>query len=146
MATHSSILAWSIPWTEELVGYGPQGHKELSTTEAPWDAHTRVCSHSGSKFISSCTLEELLRSEVASSQRVCVYVCVLYFNNHCYILLQTSCINLYSCERKIDKSNHFSTPSIASFPICCDETQYPFQFACLYLIVRLDFYFHMLVY
>ena len=28
MATHSSFLAWRIPWTEELVGYSPQGHKE----------------------------------------------------------------------------------------------------------------------
>ena len=31
MATHSSILAWGIPWTE--VGYSPWGHKELDTTE-----------------------------------------------------------------------------------------------------------------
>ena len=28
MATHSSILAWRIPWTEEP-GYSPWGHKEL---------------------------------------------------------------------------------------------------------------------
>ena len=28
MATHSSILAWRIPWTEEPGGYGPWGHKE----------------------------------------------------------------------------------------------------------------------
>ena len=27
MATHSSILAWRIPWTEEPVGYNPQGCK-----------------------------------------------------------------------------------------------------------------------
>ena len=33
MATHSSILAWKIPWTEDLVGYGPRGHRELDTTE-----------------------------------------------------------------------------------------------------------------
>ena len=33
MATHSSILAWRIPWTEEPVGYSPQGRKELDTTE-----------------------------------------------------------------------------------------------------------------
>ena len=32
MATHSSILAWESPWTEEL-GYSPWGHKELDTTE-----------------------------------------------------------------------------------------------------------------
>ena len=27
MATHSSIFAWKIPWTEELVGYSPWGHR-----------------------------------------------------------------------------------------------------------------------
>ena len=32
--THSSILAWRIPWTERsLVGYSPQGCKESDTTE-----------------------------------------------------------------------------------------------------------------
>ena len=42
MVTHSSILAWRTPWTEEpgglhgrrsLVGYSPRGRKELDTTE-----------------------------------------------------------------------------------------------------------------
>ena len=33
MATHSSILAWRIPWTEELDGLQSTGHKELDTTE-----------------------------------------------------------------------------------------------------------------
>ena len=33
METHSSILAWRIPWTEELVCYSPWGCKELDTTE-----------------------------------------------------------------------------------------------------------------
>ena len=33
MATCSSILAWRIPWTEDLVGYGPWGLKESDTTE-----------------------------------------------------------------------------------------------------------------
>ena len=33
MATHSSILAWEIPWTEEMGGYSPWGHKESDTTE-----------------------------------------------------------------------------------------------------------------
>ena len=32
MATHSSILAWRIPWTEEP-GYSPWGRNELDTTE-----------------------------------------------------------------------------------------------------------------
>ena len=34
MATHSSILAWKIPWTEEPAGYSPWGHKESDTAEA----------------------------------------------------------------------------------------------------------------
>ena len=25
---HCSILAWRVPWTEDLVGYSPWGHKE----------------------------------------------------------------------------------------------------------------------
>ena len=34
MATHSGIPARKIPWTEEPVGYSPQGHKQSDTTEA----------------------------------------------------------------------------------------------------------------
>ena len=33
METHSSILAWKIPWMEEPLGYSPWGRKELDTTE-----------------------------------------------------------------------------------------------------------------
>ena len=33
MATHSSILAWRIAWTEEPGGLHPWGHKESDTTE-----------------------------------------------------------------------------------------------------------------
>ena len=36
MATHSSLLAWRIPWTEEpggLQSYSPWGHKELDLTD-----------------------------------------------------------------------------------------------------------------
>ena len=33
MVTHSSILAWRIPWTEEPGGYNPRGDKESGTTE-----------------------------------------------------------------------------------------------------------------
>ena len=33
MATHSSILAWRVPWTEEAAGlYSPWGHKESDMT------------------------------------------------------------------------------------------------------------------
>ena len=33
MATHSSILAWRIPWTEEPGGLQSIGHKEFDMTE-----------------------------------------------------------------------------------------------------------------
>ena len=33
MATHSSILVWRIPWTKDLVGYSPWGHKESDLAE-----------------------------------------------------------------------------------------------------------------
>ena len=33
MATHSSTLAWTVPWTEEPGGLQSIGHKELDTTE-----------------------------------------------------------------------------------------------------------------
>ena len=33
MATHSSILAWRIPWQRSLVGYSSWGRKELDMTE-----------------------------------------------------------------------------------------------------------------
>ena len=33
MATHSSILAWRIPWTEEPGGLQSVGSKESDTTE-----------------------------------------------------------------------------------------------------------------
>ena len=32
METHSSILAWEIPWTEEPGGLQSMGHKQLDTT------------------------------------------------------------------------------------------------------------------
>ena len=40
MATHSSVLAWRIPWTVELVSYSPWGRKESDRTEQL--THTRV--------------------------------------------------------------------------------------------------------
>ena len=39
MATHSSILAWRIPITEEPGVYNSWGHNELDTTERLSTAH-----------------------------------------------------------------------------------------------------------
>ena len=45
MATHSSILAGRIPWTEDLAGYSPWSHKGLDTTEAT--QHACTCPYRG---------------------------------------------------------------------------------------------------
>ena len=36
MATHSSILAWEIPWTEEPGGLQSKGSQELQTAGYNW--------------------------------------------------------------------------------------------------------------
>ena len=40
MATHSSIFAWRIPWTEEPGGLVHKGGKELDMTEVSEHART----------------------------------------------------------------------------------------------------------
>ena len=42
VATHSSILAWKIPWTEEPSCCSPWGHKESDTTKVTEHAHTSL--------------------------------------------------------------------------------------------------------
>ena len=48
MATHSSMLVWRIPWTEDPSG-SPWSHKESDTTEQEREremcVHTRVRAH-----------------------------------------------------------------------------------------------------
>ena len=42
MATHSSILAWRVPWTKESGGYHPWERKESDMTELLTHTHLRV--------------------------------------------------------------------------------------------------------
>jgi len=44
MATHSRILAWRIPWTEEPGGLQSMGSQELDRTEQV-SMHTRAHTH-----------------------------------------------------------------------------------------------------
>ena len=53
MATHSSILAWRIPWTEEPGGYISWGWKESDTTERLTHTHTHMLISTLSKAIHS---------------------------------------------------------------------------------------------
>ena len=48
MATHSSILAWKIPWKEEPGGYSLWGHKESDTTE---QLHIHLLQHSNKRAL-----------------------------------------------------------------------------------------------
>ena len=45
IAIHSSILAWRIPWTEDLVAYCPWGCKESGTTEKQTVSLSTECSY-----------------------------------------------------------------------------------------------------
>ena len=42
MSTHSSILAWEIPWTESLGGYSAWGHKTVGRDLATKHQQQRV--------------------------------------------------------------------------------------------------------
>ena len=41
MATHSSVFASSIPWTEGPASHGTWGHRESDTTEEAWHCNAR---------------------------------------------------------------------------------------------------------
>ena len=43
-ATHFSVHAWEILWTEDLAGYNPCGCKELDMTE-------RACTHTHTNLV-----------------------------------------------------------------------------------------------
>ena len=42
MTTYSSVLAQTIPWTEEPGGYSPWGHKESDPSEVTELSHTHT--------------------------------------------------------------------------------------------------------
>ena len=61
MATHSSILACRIPWTEEPGGFSPWGHEESDTTVVTYThAH-------------ACDLRARIKQHKIKTHRVCIY-------------------------------------------------------------------------
>ena len=60
MATHSSILAWRIPWTEDLAGYSSWSRKELDMTEG-WSACIHTHTHTHIQIIVFMPLFKLLK-------------------------------------------------------------------------------------
>ena len=57
MATHSSILAWRTPWTEEP-GKLQSGVAELDTTQRLMHTHTHTRAYSAVYQISWCLLRK----------------------------------------------------------------------------------------
>ena len=85
MATHSSILAWNIPWTEEPGGLQSMGHKELDMTE-----------HTSKALTSPSNVNERLAKY---SILGCMFFLFITLNKSCYYLL--ACI--VSAEKSIHK-------------------------------------------
>ena len=54
MATHSSILAWKIPWTEKPDGLQAMGSQELDTTERLHNSNL-ILVHMVDPTLSRCT-------------------------------------------------------------------------------------------
>ena len=73
MATHSSIIAWRIPGTEEPGGYSPRGRKELATTEQL--TPSLPVSPSGTVSVSSTSVNQLLFYEKAHLHHICYATC-----------------------------------------------------------------------
>ena len=62
MATHSSILAWKNPCTEEPGGYSPWGHKRIRHNLAmTTHVYTQVLDQSGFRI---CSLVEFLSTQM----------------------------------------------------------------------------------
>ena len=55
MVTHSNILAWEIPWTEEPGWLQSKGHKELDTAESTEHTHKSMRSSASLWFYSAFT-------------------------------------------------------------------------------------------
>ena len=59
MATHSSVLAWKIPWTEEPGGVQSMGWQRVDTTQhsTHTHTHTKVRKHKVGNKHGACVLK-----------------------------------------------------------------------------------------
>ena len=78
MATHPSILAWRIPWSEEPGRLQSTGLKEADTTEATEHAHMRSTLRCGVEWRSrGCPRTSRCGPLVLSSDALVVYADLL---------------------------------------------------------------------
>ena len=78
MATHSSILAWGIPWTRTLLGYSPWCSKESDTTE--WLSSEKSNAHEKSK---TC------------GKQIDIIIAITEFKLICFVVPRFLKINIY---------------------------------------------------
>ena len=82
MATHSSVLAWRIPWMRSLAGCSPWSHKELDTTEPTEHIHNNNDTYNSDILYLSNPFpvigfknEQVLSSVSADFQTIYIYLC-----------------------------------------------------------------------
>ena len=148
MATHSSILACRIPWTEEPGGLQSMGLKELDTIERlhflspyppPWPLlispgafkctlsrdtqHSPKLLHCPYAFVFSCQLLKLLRKAAVNAGSSS--------STHCMLCTHQSGLALYT---------YWSFPFQADFPNTSIWSVYhvPVIYGCIYLKWYLD--------
>ena len=69
MATHSSILSWEIPWTEEPGGLQSMGHKELDTTEHTYTHAALQIQRTNGPLLITTIKKLILHTPVTRSER-----------------------------------------------------------------------------
>ena len=73
MATHSSILTWEIPWTEETGGPQPRGHKRVGFNLATQQQHRHQQSH----IETDLGAQTLPHQDIKGSHSLCWTCCLL---------------------------------------------------------------------
>ena len=84
MVTHSSFLAWKIPWTEETAGLWSRGSDRVR--------HDWTCTYALVTELSSFPSECLLLFKLC----ICIYTSILLFNSH---LISPLDCKLYKCNK-----------------------------------------------
>ena len=106
MATLFSILAWRIPWTEELVGYSPQGHR----VEHDWVTNIQF---SWVDFSCSVMSDSLLLHGLQHARPPCPWSTPGAYSNSCPLswwchpVMSSSVVLFSSCPQSLPASESF---------------------------------------
>ena len=120
MATHSSILAWEIPWTEELGELQSMGSQRVGHNWACMYHHQHLllllflfCYRVVSNSLSPYGLQHARLPCPSLSPGVCSDLCLLSWQ--CYLTISSSVAHFSSCLQSFPASGYFSmSPLFAS--------------------------------